>query len=119
MRSSEKTVIDKGQDPTLQALVDIITATVEPEQIILFGSRARHTQHPESDYDLLVVVSDAQNERRVSRRIYRAVLEHDIAVAADIIVVDQETLDRHRDTPGLIYREALTEGEVAYERARV
>ena len=111
--------MDKEQDATLQALVDVITATVEPEQIILFGSRARHTPHEESDYDLLVVVEGVQNERRVSRRIYRAVLEHDIAVAADIIVVDRETLDRHCDTLGMIYREALAEGVVVFERARI
>jgi predicted nucleotidyltransferase len=108
-----------AQVSTLETLIDIITETAAPEQIILFGSRARCAPDPESDYDLLVVVSDVQNERQVSRRIYRALLEHGIAVAADIVVVDRETLERHRDTPGMIYRKALTEGEIAYDRARV
>ena len=73
MRTSETVNVDNGHDATLQALVDVITTTVEPEQIILFGSGAHRTQHPESDYDLLVVTADAQNERRVSHRIHRAV----------------------------------------------
>jgi predicted nucleotidyltransferase len=100
-------------------LVDIITKVADPDQIILFGSRATGTAHPESDYDFLVVVPHVENERRVSRRIYHALLDHQIEAAVDIVVVDQETLAQHRDTPGMIYRQALKEGEVAYERVRV
>jgi len=60
-----------------------------------------------------------ENERRVSRRIYHALLDHPIEAAVDIVVVDRETLAQHQDPPGMIYRQALKEGEVAYARARV
>ncbi|HAM59033.1 MAG TPA: hypothetical protein DCQ64_27910 [Candidatus Rokubacteria bacterium] len=35
-----------------------LVATYRPERIFLFGSRARGTAGPDSDYDLLVVVPD-------------------------------------------------------------
>ena len=103
----------------LDTLVDIIIEAADPDRIILFGSRATGTARPESDYDFLVVVPHVENERQVSRRIYHALLDHPIEAAVDIVVVDRETLAQHRDTPGMIYRQALREGEVAYERARV
>jgi predicted nucleotidyltransferase len=87
--------------------------------VILFESRARGTARLESDYDFLVVVPHVENERHVSRRIYYALLDLHIDAAVDIIVVDRETLEEHRDTPGMVYRQALAEGEVAYDRARV
>lgn len=102
----------------LNSLVDIITETAKPDQVILFGSRATGTAHTESDYDFLVVVPHVENERQVSRRIYRAFLEHRVDVAVDVIVVDKETLEQRRDTPGMIYRQALEEGDVYYDRAR-
>ena len=40
----------------LQAIVDIIIRVADPEQIILFGSRARGDARPDSDVDLLIIV---------------------------------------------------------------
>src|SRR5262249_35915310 len=39
--------------------IDRIVEVLHPEQIWLFGSRARGTAGPESDWDLMVVISDA------------------------------------------------------------
>jgi uncharacterized protein len=101
----------------LDKLIGIITDAAEPDQIILFGSRTTGRARPDSDYDFLVIVPHVDNERQVSRRIYRALLDQHVEAAVDIVVVDRETLARHRNTPGMIYRQALAEGEVAYERA--
>jgi hypothetical protein len=48
-----------------------------------------------------------------------ALPDHPIEAAVDIVVVDRETLPQHRDTLGMIDRQALKEGEVAYGRVRV
>ncbi len=109
--------MSEAEASVLDTLVDIIAATAQPDRIILFGSRATGGARQDSDYDFLVVVPEVENERHVSRRIYRALLDHRIDAAVDIIVVDRDTLAQHGDTPGMIYREALTEGEVAYDRA--
>ncbi|MCD6287029.1 MAG: nucleotidyltransferase domain-containing protein [Anaerolineae bacterium] len=106
------------QASLLESLIDIIKQTADPDRIILFGSRGRDTAHPQRDYDFLVVVPHVENERHISRRIYRALLEQHIDAPVDIVVVDGDTLERHHDTPGMIYRQALAEGEVAYDRSR-
>ncbi len=100
-------------------LVEIITQTVNPEQVILFGSRATENPTPESDYDFMVIMHDVKNERQISRRIYHALLERRVDVAVDIVVVDADKLAEHRDTLGFIYRRALQDGEVCYDRSRV
>ena len=64
----------KDQSQLLQTIVEIIIEEANPEQVILFGSRAKGTAQEESDYDFLVVVRGIQNEREISRRIYRALL---------------------------------------------
>jgi hypothetical protein len=42
-------------EPLLQDIVDAIVQEVDPETIILFGSRARGDALPDSDVDLLIV----------------------------------------------------------------
>ncbi|HOU13691.1 MAG TPA: nucleotidyltransferase domain-containing protein [Anaerolineae bacterium] len=100
----------------IETLVSIIAQTADPEQVILFGSQASGAAHADSDYDFMVVMRDVENERLISRRIYHALLERHIGVAVDIIVVDAEKLTKRRYTPGLIYRRALQEGKVCYDR---
>ena len=45
-------------DPTLREIVRRLADAYHPLQIYLFGSKARGTAGPDSDYDILVVVSD-------------------------------------------------------------
>ena len=103
----------------IDTLVKIITQTADPEQVILFGSQASDTAYADSDYDFMVVVRDVENERQISRRIYRALLERRVGVAVDLVIVDADKLAEHRNTPGLIYRRALQEGKVCYDRTHV
>ena len=48
-------VLDR--DPKLAELVRRLVAAHEPERIYLFGSRGRGQGNPESDYDLLMILS--------------------------------------------------------------
>jgi predicted nucleotidyltransferase len=43
------------EDVLLRQMVEVIIRDVDPETIILFGSRARGEARPDSDVDLLVV----------------------------------------------------------------
>jgi predicted nucleotidyltransferase len=98
-------------------IVEAIVSSARPERIILFGSRAKDTAQHDSDFDFLVVVSDVENEREISRWIYRALLDQRIKAAVDIVVVSEHKLAQHKDNPYFIYSEALREGNVCYERA--
>ncbi|OGV90201.1 MAG: hypothetical protein A3K19_11495, partial [Lentisphaerae bacterium RIFOXYB12_FULL_65_16] len=65
-------------------MVDRIVARFQPEQVILFGSYARGQTGPDSDVDLLVVVSGTDSTRETCLRIRKAL--HDIRVPKDIVV---------------------------------
>lgn len=106
------------QSEPLRTIVTEIVRVALPEQVILFGSRATQTASPESDYDFLVIVPDVQNERQVSRRIYRALLDRKVGVAVDVIVVGAKTLEQNRARPYSIYHQALEGGQVLYGHAR-
>lgn len=108
----------QGQSQRLRAIVETIVQVAQPERVILFGSRARGTAQGESDYDFLVVVRGIRNERVVSRRIYRALLDMKVGAAVDVVVVNTGTLEQHRESPFYIYRQALQEGRVFYDRKR-
>ncbi len=115
-RSTDRTVAASANSDLLQILVDTIVDVSHPEQVVLFGSRARGTTRQDSDYDLLVVVRDVQNERDLAGRIYRALLTQRLGVEVDIIVVNDAVLARNKDNPLFIYQQALREGRVLHER---
>jgi len=100
----------------IEEMVRKIVDRVKPEKIILFGSYARGTAGPDSDVDLIVVLSIGKNSRREKvAEIYR--LLGGMGLPKDIIVVSPEDLVNYRDLPGTIIRPALQEGRVLYDRA--
>jgi len=56
---------------TLDAVVERLIEGYQPERIILFGSRAKETAAPDSDYDLLVLKEEPgrpiERRQRVER----------------------------------------------------
>ena len=99
-------------ETTLDQLVTRIVETVQPLRIILFGSAARGTMRPDSDLDVLVVVADGTNPLHTAQAIYRRL--PGLGVPADILVVRESDLERHRDNIGLIYRTILHQGSDLY-----
>ncbi len=101
-----------------QELLDVIVTRIvdgfHPLQIILFGSHARGEAGPESDVDLLVVLPQVTDKRRVSIEIRRAL--RDLPVAKDVLVTTPEEIRRRGDQVGTVLRPALREGVVLYER---
>ncbi len=98
----------------LKNIVDTIVEAVRPQQIILFGSRAKKNHTQTSDYDLLVVKKGVKNERLVSRRIYHAFFDKKIKEGVDVVVVGTDKLNLNKDNPYRIYSWALKEGKVLY-----
>ena len=95
-------------DPALREIVRRIADAYHPLRIYLFGSKARGTAGPDSDYDLLVVVpDDAPRERRRSRLAYENLWGTSGAV--DVLVCTRSYFDARRhlkaSLPGTVLRE--------------
>jgi predicted nucleotidyltransferase len=97
-----------------QIIVQRVLSAGHPEKIVLFGSRASNTTHPQSDYDLLIVEpSDLPRSAR-SGAYYRAL--SDLAVEVDILVVTPEEIKDWECVPQAFITTALREGRTLYER---
>ena len=79
-------------DPVLETIVNRLVDAYQPERIYLFGSLARGDASRDSDYDLMVVVSDdVPAEMRRSRRGYEALCG--TGAAADVLVWTRSAFD--------------------------
>lgn len=85
-----------------------------PRRLVLFGSYIRGDMDINSDLDILVVTSDEiESPRKESVRLRRAI--EDVVMPVDILVITESLLTKLKDTPGLIYKEALQTGRIVYE----
>ena len=106
---------DQDISKLLEEIKRRILSVSSPERIVLFGSYAREQQHADSDVDLLVIEKDVKAPRAESVRIRRAL--RGLMVPIDVLAATPEQVERHRDSPGLVYGPALREGRVIYDRA--
>ena len=99
-------------DPVVDHVVGKIAEAIRPEQIILFGSRARKDAHPESDMDLLIVYDGPLSKREVKLKVRRLFPSPDFSM--DLFVLTAEELERQRKVVSTVGRVASREGVVCY-----
>jgi len=81
-----------ANDRTLAQIVSRLVADFEPLRIYLFGSKARGDENPDSDYDIMVVVSSSTEPAyRRARRAYESL--RGIGTAVDVLVWTREAFD--------------------------
>ena len=105
-------------DTLIERMVRAIVDEVDPEQVILFGSRGRGDERQDSDVDLVVVEAEPFGPER-SRHKEMVKLYHAVAgfpVAADVLVYSRDDVDYWRDSLNHVLARALREGRVLYER---
>ena len=100
-----------------EGLLDRVIAHLNPQKIILFGSRATGNTHEDSDWDLLVVVDDDIAKERLH---WRAVHEarRGIRGAIDLIPCRESAFRDSLDVIGSLPWIAATDGVVVYDRAK-
>lgn len=107
---------DPKRKKMIREMVSRIVGRFDPEKIILFGSSARGDAGPDSDVDLLVVMS-VEGSKREKQLEIRTLL-HGIRLAKDIIVSRPEDFDWRKDIVGTIEYPANKEGKILYARDR-
>lgn len=97
-------------EKTIAEAVELLRQAAPGATIIVFGSAARGETTRNSDLDILVVEPTVTDQWGEMVRLRRAI--RPVRVAADVIVVSQETFDRWADTPNTVLYEAAHEGRV-------
>ncbi len=100
-------------DPRLAQIVRRLVRALQPERIYLFGSMARGEAGPDSDYDLLVVVSasDLAAHRR-DMLAFRALCG--VGAAKDVVVYTREEFESRSRAASSLPATVLREGRLVY-----
>lgn len=101
------------RDPGLAEIVRRLTQAFQPRRIYLFGSKARGDAGLQSDYDLLIVVSDdAPQERKRSGLAYEVL--RGTGTAADVLVWTERAFQSRLHLPASLPATVEREGRVLY-----
>ena len=101
----------------LRDATEIIMRIADPVRIVLFGSRARGDNTASSDYDILIVTKKAENEREITRKIYKELYTQGIDLDIELIAVDEDRWNNNKERFDFIYRHIDSEGiEIYSER---
>ena len=100
-------------DPMLAEIVHRLVEAFCPEKIYLFGSRARGEAGQDSDYDLMVIVSQSTEPGyRLAQEAHS--LLWGLSVAADILVWTREQFDSRRHVGASLPATIVRQGQLLY-----
>jgi predicted nucleotidyltransferase len=100
-------------DPVLEEITHRLITAFTPDEIYLFGSRARNEAGSDSDYDLLVVVRQASEPGyRLAQHAHS--LLWGLGVAADILVLTREQFDSRRHVHTSLPATVARQGRLLY-----
>ncbi|MCL6475175.1 MAG: nucleotidyltransferase domain-containing protein [Firmicutes bacterium] len=88
-----------------------------PEMIVLYGSRARGDHRPDSDYDLLVVLTEKDGQ--TIDELYRAVQEVELETirAISLLIRTREQYEVARSRGERVLRDAEQEGYLLWSQS--
>jgi len=100
--------------PFMDKIISIIISSIDPDQIVLFGSYARGENKNFSDIDLLVLKKNLKNANDITDNLYISFFENKIKIPVDLIVVDYDKYNTLKNEIGYIYKTINEEGKVIY-----
>jgi predicted nucleotidyltransferase len=106
-------VQEKKAREILEEIIHRLVQVYRPEQIYLFGSVARGEAGADSDFDIMVVVSNqAPAEKQRSRLAYQAL--RGTGVAADILVWTKKSFEERLHLQASLPATIMREGKLLY-----
>jgi predicted nucleotidyltransferase len=102
----------RDQAAALSFITDRLVAFLKPEEIWLFGSRARGDHRPDSDIDILVVLPD--DAAPDHRRAYEPVMAS--GLACDVVPCRASDFRAEQRQSGTLSARAVGEGRLLYRR---
>ena len=102
-------------DPVLREIVARLVSAVDPERLILFGSRARGTGGPDSDYDILIVKGESEPALRRTGPLCRKL--RGIPKPVDLLWFTPEEVADWSAVRQHVISQAVRTGLVVYEKA--
>lgn len=104
------------KDQALETLAARIVQVCDPEEVFLYGSRAKGGSTPASDLDLLVVVRPGVRTAPLATEL-REVLDA-FPLRIDLKVVTSDELERQSGEPYGFMRAIRSSGRTLYRRQR-
>jgi predicted nucleotidyltransferase len=101
-------------DATLREIVARLVRAVDPDKLVLFGSRAAGCERPGSDYDVLIVKAEPDPRRRRTGPLYHHLWG--IPGAVDLLWFTPEEIDEWSQVRQHVATRALRDGVVVYEK---
>jgi len=98
----------------LKHVIQNIVSTAKPKRIVLFGSRAKGTNRPDSDWDFLIIKESDQPRYLRAAPIRRAIAG--LLPAKDIVVYTPEEIAEWENVPNAFVTQILSEGKTLYEK---
>jgi uncharacterized protein len=100
----------------LASIVRKLVAALEPDRVYVFGSHARGDASPDSDVDLLVVVSQSdQPPHQRDQAALGAIGLH--TVPLDVLVLTADEFEMYADSPSSLIGTIRREGRTLYPAA--
>jgi uncharacterized protein len=103
----------KTADQSLSTVVDRLVTAFHPEEIYLFGSRARGDGRADSDYDLMLIMPDDSASELLDPRTACKVLSG-TGVAADVLIWRRSSFNRRLHLRASLPATIKNEGKIVY-----
>lgn len=104
----------RNAQAALDFLVGRIVFAAHPQAIWLFGSRAKGTARPDSDFDLMAILPDDDTVDVDTRRTQMAEAVIGAGVGVDVTACGAADFARFRDAAGSLVRTVHEEGREIY-----
>ncbi len=103
-------MVIKDQQEAYKIIKESVNELLPDSSILLFGSRARHDNTEESDFDLMIITNNDHDPGEL--RYYKALIRKKLAqkrIPADIIIQSKAEVERKKKITGHIVRQVLRE----------